>query len=174
MKFINTEKRSFSPDCETYLSETCVLLIKADVTFCCLRTNWGYEGESTDQTKVTLVESTRSICYRILFALSLTYIPWTKRALIEYPLDFFFLKRHILKNRLFHVVTKVKTKASLLVEREEFCVSSSLWYEIKDKENTRSSIIGNLGQVMAHLGQVSILSYWGGLLSNEATRIDQM
>lgn len=53
-------------------------------------------------------------------------------------------------------------------------VFSSLWYEIKDEENTRPSIIGNLDQLMVHLSQVNVPSYGGGLLSNEAIRIDEL
>lgn len=41
-------------------------------------------------------------------------------------------------------------------------VFSSLWYEIKDEENTRPSIIGNLDQFMVHLRQVNVPSYGVG------------
>lgn len=45
---------------------------------------------------------------------------------------------------------------------KRICVFSSLWYEIKDKENTWPSIIGNLPHVMVHSSQVNALSYVGG------------
>lgn len=75
-----------------------MLLIKVDVTFVYWRTNWGQDEESTDQTEVTLVELTRSICFRGFSFFSFTYGSWMKRALMVYPLYYFFLKRHILMN----------------------------------------------------------------------------
>lgn len=74
MKFLNTEKRGFTPDSKTCLSETNVLLIRADVTFWCLRTNWGQAGESTDQTKIISVVLTRSISCVMGFCFPFSYI----------------------------------------------------------------------------------------------------
>lgn len=125
MKFINTEKRGCTLDSKICLSETNVLLIRADGTFRCLRTNWGQAGESTDQTKVTFVASAWFVSCVMGFCFPFSYICSrdNENSLKEYSHYYFFLKRHILMNRFFFTwVMKVKTKAKtwLLVERKEF------------------------------------------------------
>jgi hypothetical protein len=129
MKFINKEKSAFAVDCKTYLSETCVLLINNNwCDFSVLETELGTGRHGRDQTKVTLVNTTRSICV-MRFCFPFLYIYYIDH--VEYLL-FFPQKDPHWWTDFYICVTKV-TKSNMVPSWEgRICVLSDLSYEIND------------------------------------------